>query len=103
MIVNNKFFDLKNYKNKLSDAERELDNLANNEGWLVVASCGKDNQILVLRKVVETPQQEYPQQYQQEQYPPQRYQQQGYQPQQASPVKRRKQGKEVPFPNAVYQ
>jgi len=54
-MIEHKFFDLSNYK-KVDDAAVELDKLSNYEGWLVVCSIGKRNQILVLRRMLEYPQ-----------------------------------------------
>ena len=90
-MIEHKFFDLSTFK-KIEDAATELDKLADYEGWLVVCTVGKRNGVLLLRRVIE-----YPQEMQQG---PQR------QPAQRQPARQpasRVAGKRKMFPDAVYQ
>ncbi len=54
-MIEHKFFDLSRYKN-IDDAVLELDKLSNYEGWLIVCSVGKRNDKLLLRRMLEYPQ-----------------------------------------------
>lgn len=69
-------------KKKLEEIEKELDNLSNYEGWVVLFPLGKNSTSILLMRSFEYPQvQEQPQ----------------------PTTKRAKQGKQPLFPNAVYQ
>ena len=81
-MIEHKLFDMSTFK-KAEDVAVELDKLSYYEGWLVVCTCGKKNNILVLRRVLE--QQQVPQQQTQRQ-----------------PAKRGT-GKVKTFPDAVFQ
>jgi len=85
-MIEHKIFDLKKFKN-LEDAEKEMDNLSNYEGWLAVCPVGKDNNKILMRRILE----DIPQPQQQPQQQPQPQQRKG------------RGGKPVMFPNAVYQ
>lgn len=84
-MIEHKFFDLREFKN-LQDAARELDKLTVYEGFLVLCACGKKNNIILLRRIIEQPQQ--------------------YTPQPLPTRRSKKQAPQEPttmFPNAVYQ
>lgn len=100
-MIEHKFFDLKNYKAKeLDQAISELDNLSNQEGWLVVCPCGKDNQTLLLRRILQYQQQQVQEEVEEEDDEEEEVEE-------PPPVKVTKTKKKVKkptpvFPNAVY-
>lgn len=81
-MIEHKFLDLKQFK-KPEEAAKELDRLMQYEGFVVLCCCGKINNTLLLRRIL---------QYEEEPQP--------------KPQPKPKQKKQVPqpmFPNAVYQ
>ena len=87
-MIEHKFFDLKNYKN-IEDAARELDKLMLYEGFVVLCCVGKNNNVLLLRRIIENP--EPPQQIHYEQ------------PLSPASDKRNPKKKELMFPNAIHR
>jgi len=56
-MIEHKFFDLGKYKD-VSEAARELDKLMMYEGFVVLCSLGKKGNVLLLRRILEQPQNE---------------------------------------------
>jgi hypothetical protein len=54
-MIEHRFFDLSKYKD-LSEPARELDRLMMYEGFVVLCSVGKKNNVLLLRRILENPQ-----------------------------------------------
>ena len=80
-MIEHRFFYLKKFKD-ITEAARELDRLMLYEGFVVLCCVGKKNNVLLLRRIIENPQQEI-----------------------SPPVSNKKNtGKtKAMFPNAVYQ
>lgn len=56
-MIEHRFFDLKKYKD-ITEAARELDRLMMYEGFVVLCCVGRKNNVLLLRRILESPQQE---------------------------------------------
>jgi len=53
-MIEYKFLDLGTFKN-LDLAIQQLDNLTNNDGWVIACVVGKKNNVLILNRQVEYP------------------------------------------------
>ena len=52
-MIEHKFFYLDEYKKDISRAAMELDKLMLYEGFIVLCSVGKNNNVLLLRRIIE--------------------------------------------------
>jgi hypothetical protein len=59
-MIQTKIIDLNKYKN-IADLEKDLDNLANYEGYLIQNCAGKKNNLLILQRSINYPQQQFQQ------------------------------------------
>jgi len=82
-MIEHRFFSLKSYKD-ITLAARELDRLMMYEGFVVLCCVGKKNNVLLLRRIIETPQEITPQ------------------PLPEPSSKKQPKKKELMFPDAVY-
>ena len=58
-MIEHKFFNINKYKN-IEDAAKELDRLMMYEGFIVLCCVGKRNNVLLLRRILESPEEELP-------------------------------------------
>jgi len=94
-MIQTKILDTNKYKN-IDDLAKDLENMANYEGWMIVTTLGKKNNLILFQRVLEQQQQQIPNEYQQPQIPNEL----------SPPTRSKSQGNKkssARFPNAVHQ